>query len=155
MLKSTLRAFFAAQVIVLTFLTPALAGGHLASERGPVWHIVLFKLNENVSSETRAEVAERFQALEGSERDGEPYILDIVHGTQNSVEGVDRGYELGFIVKFANEADRDFYVGRPFVDQGAEYDEAHDEFKSFVGPLLAGENGVLVFDFTEQQSAKE
>ena len=122
-----------------------LADGH---GKAPVWHIVLFKFKDDVTAEMRAEVAKRFEALESAERDGKPYILDIVHGVQNSEEGVHKDYELGFIVKFENEDDRDYYVGRPFVGDGP-FDPEHDEFKTFVGPLLAETNGVLVFDFTD------
>ena len=114
----------------------------------PIWHIVLFKFRDDVTVEMRAEVAKRFDALKSSERDDKPYILDIVHGAQNSEEGAHKDYELGFIVKFDNEDDRAYYVGRPFVGDGP-FDRAHDEFKTFVGPLLAETNGVLVFDFTE------
>ena len=126
------------------------AEGKMADKTGggTVEHIVLFRFKEEVSDADVQEVVDRFVALEASVRDGEPYILDIQYGTQNSVEGVARGYEVGFIVSFKNLDDRDFYVGKPFID-GDDYDREHDAFKAFVGPLLAEENGVLVFDFAD------
>lgn len=109
---------------------------------GEVVHIVLFRLNDTVSESDRAEVTRRFLALgQACLRDGKPYIRDIVAGTPNGGEGVERGYELGFVLRFASEGDRNFYAGVPNPT-----DPAHKAFQGFVGPLLA-EGGVLVFDF--------
>ena len=109
---------------------------------GEVVHIVLFRLKPAVSQADRAVVTDRFLAL-GQEcrRDGQPYIRDIVAGAPNGGEGVERGFELGFVLRFASEGDRNFYAGVPNPT-----DPAHEAFKAFVGPMLA-EDGVLVFDF--------
>ena len=109
---------------------------------GEVVHIVLFRLKGSVGEADRAAVTRRFLALEREcLRDGRPYIREIVGGTANGGEGVERGFELGFVLRFASEGDRNFYAGVPNPT-----DPAHEAFKAFVGPMLA-EDGVLVFDF--------
>ncbi|UTL85631.1 Dabb family protein [Serratia marcescens] len=117
---------------------------------GLLKHIVLFKYKENVTQAQRDAVTSRFISLKRSMRPGAdaPYILSIVEGVQNSGEGMDGGFEQGFIVTFKSEGDRNYYVGKPLVDSEGDYDEAHDAFKQFVAPLLSDDNGVLVFDFS-------
>lgn len=117
---------------------------------GLLKHIVLFKYKGNVMHTQRDAVTSRFLSLRRSMRPGAeaPYILSIVEGVQNSGEGVDGGFEQGFIVTFKSEGDRNYYVGKPLVDTEGDYDEAHDAFKQFVAPLLSDDNGVLVFDFS-------
>jgi hypothetical protein len=118
---------------------------------GTVRHIVLFRLRAEVTPADRQRVVSEFTGLKGSlRRDGEPYIVDIVAGSQTSGEGVGHGFELGFVVTFASEGDRNFYVGEPVVSDPDCFDHEHAAFKRFVGPLLAeGADGVLVFDFAE------
>ncbi|MGQ5837771.1 Dabb family protein [Serratia sp. IR-2025] len=117
---------------------------------GLLKHIVLFRYKKNVTPSKKYAVVNRFLALRQSIRPGasSPYILSIVEGMQNSGEGVDGGFEQGFIVTFKSEGDRNYYVGKPLVDTEGDYDEAHDAFKQFVAPLLSDDNGVLVFDFS-------
>lgn len=117
---------------------------------GLLKHIVLFKYKKTVTQAQRDAVTSRFLSLKRSIRPGAdaPYILSIVEGVQNSGEGVDGGFEQGFIVTFKSEGDRNYYVGKPLVDTEGDYDEAHDAFKQFVAPLLSDDNGVLVFDFS-------
>lgn len=118
-------------------------------EPGIIRHIVLFKLKAEVGIETRQLVIDRFVGLKNSAlRDGKPYIVSIEAGIQNSFEGLEAGFELGFIVTFNSEGDRNFYVGTPAVIDSRYFDPAHEDFKNFVKPYLAeGSKGVLVFDF--------
>ena len=110
---------------------------------GEVVHIVLFRLGASVNEADRAELVRRFLALEQTcRRDGRPYIREIVAGAANGGEGAERGFELGFVLRFASEGDRNFYAGVPNPT-----DPAHEAFKAFAGPMLATE-GVLVFDFS-------
>lgn len=120
---------------------------------GILKHIVLFKYKQSMTQVQRDEVVNRFLALKRSKRPGDnsPYILSIVEGVQNSGEGVSGGFEQGFIVTFKSEGDRNFYVGKPLVDTRGYYDEAHDAFKQYVGPLLSEDHGVLVFDFSPER----
>ncbi|MBC2883866.1 Dabb family protein [Ochrobactrum sp. CM-21-5] len=115
---------------------------------GTIQHIVLFRFKETVTPAQIKEVKKRFLALKSqAKRRGKPYIAGLEAGAQNSGEGVDSGFQQGFIVTFRSEGDRNYYVGSPVVTNARFYDPAHQRFKDFVGPLLAEKNGVLVFDF--------
>ena len=114
---------------------------------GEVHHIVLFR-PVDATDNVAAEITRRFLALAGSERDGAPYISSISGGRQISPEPGASPATLGFVVVFASIGDRNFYLGRPFVPEGSEYDLEHDAFKEFVGPLLAPD-GVDIFDFQQ------
>ncbi len=121
---------------------------------GTLRHVVLFRYAATVTTEQRLEAKRRFLALQGEcLRDGRPYIVSIETGAQSSGEGADQGLEQGFIVTFASEGDRNFYVGQPLVANAAYYDGAHQEYKEFVGPLLAP-GGVVVFDFAIEGAAR-
>ncbi|MBV2141955.1 Dabb family protein [Falsochrobactrum sp. TDYN1] len=120
---------------------------------GTVQHIVLFRYKNSVTPAQIKETRERFLALKDeARRDGKPYILRLEAGAQNSGEGVDHGFQEGFIVTFASEGDRNYYVGTPVVSDPRFYDAAHQRFKDFVGPLLAEKDGVLVFDFNASEA---
>lgn len=123
---------------------------------GEVVHIVLFRLHDGASAEDRAEVERRFRALADGTRDGRRYIRSIRSGPQISPEGAGHGFELGFVVEFSSEGDRNHYLGRPFVGDSSDFDTDHDDFKHFVAPLLApGGDGVLVFDLHSDEPAEE
>jgi hypothetical protein len=120
----------------------------------PVRHVVLFRFRADVSESERREVAARFAKLIESRRsDGRPYIESIDIGTQMSGEDAGHGFELGVIVTFASLGDRNFYVGSPVVQDPQCIDQQHAAFKVFVGPLLAGDAGVLVFDVAADSAA--
>jgi hypothetical protein len=109
-----------------------------------VRHIVLFRFADAATEADRAETEERFRALAYTRRDGEPYILSIESGSQISGEMGEAGFELGFVVSFSSEGDRNFYVGEPVISDPENFDGEHAKFKQFVGPFLAD---VQVFDF--------
>jgi len=116
-----------------------------------VKHFVAFKYKPSVSKQEKESVINHFLALKKlAIRNSQQYIVSIETGKANSKEGADQGMEQGFIVTFKTESDRDYYVGKPFSN---DFDPAHEEFKQFVGPLLATDangniNGVIVFDFS-------
>jgi hypothetical protein len=111
-----------------------------------VLHLVLFRFRSDVSADLVAETASRFLALTDSPReDGQPYIQSIDAGTQRSGEEAGHGFEHAFVVTFASEGDRNYYVGEPIQPDPRWFDGGHAAFKEFVGPLLADE-GALVFD---------
>lgn len=122
-----------------------------AYHRGVLRHVVLFRYKSDTSPEAKAQIKQRFLALKQlCKRDGKPYIVSIETGAQSSGEGVDQGLEQGFIVTFASEGDRNYYVGQPVVGDARHYDSAHQAFKDFVGPHLhepINPTGVVVFDF--------
>jgi len=117
---------------------------------GRLEHIVLFKFKPDITSDAKRLIVERFLGLKDSAlRQGKPYIVSIVSGSQNSLEGLGKGYEQGFIVTFNSEGDRNYYVGRPAVNDPKYFDPAHEAFKHFVRPYLSeSDDGVLVFDFS-------
>lgn len=112
---------------------------------GLIRHIVLLRFAPTTALTDVDAVTERFLALQReSLRDGLPYIVSIEAGAQTATEPVGDGFDRGFIVTFASEGDRNYYTGRPLVDEG--YDPAHDAFKAFLGPFL-DTAGVVTFDF--------
>ncbi len=115
---------------------------------GTVRHIVLFRYKVGVTDAQKAEIRERFLALQDQcLHHGRPYILSIETGIQRSGEGADQGLEEGFLVTFRSEGDRNYYVGKPIVTDDRFYDPAHQAFKDFVGPFLHDTIGALVFDY--------
>jgi len=95
-----------------------------------ITHIVIFQYTSNTTAEQKADIADSFLALRNdclSPNDdpnftapGSPYILDIIAGSNNSSEESAKGYEHAYIVTFASDAHRDYYV---------DIDPAHDAFK--------------------------
>ncbi|WP_323084330.1 Dabb family protein [Providencia alcalifaciens] len=120
---------------------------------GLVKHIVLFRYIDGVTDAQKGEIIRRFRALKDSLRDNQPYILAIDAGRQNSEEGLEQGYQQGFIVTFASEGDRNYYVGEPLVTDPRYYDRQHAAFKQFIRPYLMVNAGVLVFDFSLNEGA--
>lgn len=114
---------------------------------GDVVHIVLFRFTDDTTPEQRAEVEARFRLLqsEPDPRRGR-YIVSIQAGEQASGEGADQGFELGVVMRFASEGDRNYYVGAPVQTDPEYFDRAHAAFKEFAGPFIAG---VLVYDFVD------
>jgi len=125
-------------------------------EKGITRHIVLFDLKEGVTQQQKQEIVNRFLALKNSKRNGEFYIENIEVGAKNiSKEGQGKGYDLAFIVSFTSKGNLNYYVGTPAISDSDYFDNNHQKFKDFVGPLLkVGKNtdgsdyvGVLVFDY--------
>ncbi|KAB0538939.1 hypothetical protein HNQ68_001598 [Pseudochrobactrum saccharolyticum] len=118
---------------------------------GVIRHIVLFRYRPDVSDAQRMAVLLRFRNMKHTaKRNGEPYIVSIHAGRQNSFENLGQGFDQAFIVKFRSEGDRNYYVGTPAVIDPAFYDPEHQKFKEFVAPLLA-DRGSLVFDFVSDK----
>ena len=137
---------------------------------GTISHFVAFKVRSGVTLAQKRYIAQQFLALKRKcLRSGRPYIISLQAGAANSHEGVDQGKELGFIVTFKSEGDRNFYVGAPYLTDLRYLDPDHAKFKNLIAsnvpsqyaaethlfdgiprPLLdtpIGPNGVFVFDF--------
>lgn len=130
-------------------LTGAEAAAHTARDFRPglVRHVVPFRFLDDVDQAARDETEQRFRSLAFARRhDGQPYVVSIVAGPQTSPEDTAHPLDLGFLVTFASEGDRNYYVGRPVVTDPEYFCAAHDAFKQFVGPLLAD---VVVFDLID------
>lgn len=109
-------------------------------------HLVLFRFRPDAPASAVAEAAARFLALKDAPRDdGHPYIESVEAGVQRSGEDAGPAFEYAFVVTFASEGDRNYYVGAPIQNDPRRFDAQHAAFKDFVGPLLA-EDGALVFD---------
>lgn len=135
----------AAQVGLPQFTAPGWRPGLLR-------HVVMFRYKPGTTNAMRAEITSRFLRLVQDSRrpDGSHPVRSIEMGVQNSGEGVDAGLQQAFIVTFASEGDRNYYVGKPVVMDPAWFDPAHEAFKEFAGPSL---EKVVVFDFNVLASA--
>ncbi|KDQ49761.1 hypothetical protein JAAARDRAFT_42600 [Jaapia argillacea MUCL 33604] len=101
----------------------------------PVTHIVSFKY-KNVAD--APEAARRFQALlTECKLDGKPYILSLTAGSNNSPEGASKGLQHTFVLIFPDLETRDYYL---------DVDIAHQEFKSYIRPLV---QDAFIFDFVD------
>ena len=72
-------------------------------------HIVLFKFNEASSQEDIDHVAREFALLPSKIKE----VTDFEWGTNNSPEGLDKGFTHSFFVTFSSEADRQVYLKHP------------------------------------------
>jgi hypothetical protein len=117
-----------------------------AYKPGLIRHIVLFQYALGATAKQRGQAVERFLALGDAcrRKGGDRYLIGIETGPQTSGEGADKGLNQGFIVTLKSEGDRNYYVGTPVVNDPAYYDQAHQEYKDFIKPLVSN---ALVFDF--------
>ncbi len=72
-------------------------------------HVVLFKFKERTSEEEIKKVEEAFAALPSKI----PEIRDFEWGTNNSPEGLDKGFTHCFFLSFDSEEDRAVYLPHP------------------------------------------
>jgi len=93
-------------------------------------HVVLFKFKENATKKDIALVENAFVALP----DKIPQIRDFEWGTNNSPEGLDKGFTHCFFLTFDSEEDREIYLPHP----------DHKAFGETIGPYI---EDVLVVDY--------
>ncbi len=93
-------------------------------------HVVLFKYKESATAEDIAKIEQTFAALPGKI----PQIRSYEWGTNNSPEGLDKGFTHCFFLTFDSEEDRAIYLPHP----------DHKAFGSVLGPHL---EDVLVLDY--------
>ena len=106
------------------------ATGIVPSKNRVLRHHVYFKFREGLPETDLDEINRAFHALQYRI----PTIVEFERGTNNSPEGLARGFTHAYIVTFSNEEDRDAYLPHP----------AHKEF----GQLLQGKlEEAFVFDF--------
>lgn len=79
-------------------------------------HVVLFKFKEGTTEEQLKTIETAFAGLPAKI----PEIVDFEWGTNNSPEGLDKGFTHCFFVSFENEKGREIYLPHPdhkaFVD---------------------------------------
>lgn len=93
-------------------------------------HVVLFKFKEDASQEDIAKVEAAFKELPAKI----PEIRDFEWGTNNSPEGLDKGFTHAFFLTFDSEEDRAVYLPHP----------DHKAFGQVLRPHL---EDVLVVDY--------
>jgi hypothetical protein len=96
-------------------------------------HVVMFKFKADAPAEKIREIEQAFAAL----ADKIDEVADLEWGTDNSPEGLSRGFSHCFLVTFDSAADRDAYLPHP----------AHKEFVTLLRPHL---EEALVLDYTPQ-----
>ncbi|NHN86684.1 Dabb family protein [Acetobacter musti] len=121
---------------------------------GTVRHMVMFQLRPDVTPAERQSVISAFRDLVRLSKrpDGTPLIQSLDTGVQDSGEGADLGLELGFLVTFRSQGDRNYYVGRPVVTDPAFFDPAHERYKQKIAPFL---KQAVVFDFPAETTVPE
>jgi len=135
-----------------TLLTGLIAASIAAPAFADIQHIVVFRYKADVTAQQKAEIATRFVGLKNVARhNGTPYIVSITGGKAISKEGFDQGLEQAFVVTFKNQADRDYFVGKPYSDA---MDPAHQAMVQTVVPKLQADSagkptGLFVFDYDD------
>jgi len=132
-----IRSFIAVLTFILlgimSFSNNTDAAGK-SNQRGNLVHMVSFKFKESVTKEDIKKVETAFAGLQKKI----PQILSYETGTNNSPEGLDKGFTHGFVLTFHSGQDRDDYLIHPH----------HKDFGKLVGPLL---EDVFVLDFWNGQ----
>lgn len=116
MLKSRLPLLAMAACLVAGYVLAQEIQPATEEAKGPVRHVVLFKFKAEATPEQIREVEQAFVAL----TDKIDEIKDLEWGTDESPEGISKGFTHCFLVTFASAADRDAYLPHPehqaFVD---------------------------------------
>ncbi|KAM7201278.1 dabb domain containing protein [Rhypophila sp. PSN 637] len=104
-----------------------------------VTHTVLFQFKADANPDDVKAACDRFLVLK--EKCLHPttqsaYITSLKGGKDNSPEGLQNEITHGFVVEFASEEDRDYYV---------KTDPAHQAFVKSIGDLV---QKAIVVDFT-------
>ena len=97
-------------------------------------HVVCFKFKEDATKEQIAKVVKTFEDLKKKKKIAE--IENFEWGTNNSPEGLNKGFTHCFILTFANEKARDAYLPHP----------DHKTFGKVLKPIL---DDVFVIDFAK------
>ena len=85
-------------------------------------HIVLFKFKEDTTKEDLTAIENAFAELPAKI----PEIVDFEWGTNNSPEGLDKGFTHSFFVSFKDEKGREVYLPHP----------DHKAFVELAGPSI-------------------
>ena len=108
--------------------SPSALGDEAASPQ--IRHLVCLKFKETATADQIAEIEKRFPLLKESIEG----IVSIEWGTNNSPEGLNKGFTHCFIVTFHNDAARSSYLPHP----------NHQGFVDILKPLL---EDVFVIDY--------
>jgi len=114
------------------FALTMLAASALAD--GPVRHVVHFKFKTEATPEQIEKVCKEFAALPSKIKE----IQSFEWGTNNSPEGLDKGFKHCWVIGFKSAKDRDVYLKHP----------AHEAFVGIVKPIV---EDVMVVDFAPEK----
>lgn len=103
------------------------------SSSAPLQHIVAFKFSDDTDPVQVGSIVSALRDLKNQISE----IVSIQSGRNNSPENLNKDFTHAFIIKFANERDRDTYLVHP----------AHEEFKALIKPFIAD---VFVLDFFDE-----
>ncbi len=126
-------------VLILCGVLASMQSNHAAPDSDDaerlLRHVVMFKFTEDATEGQIGEIEAAFAAL--------PSQIDTIHdfewGTNNSPEGIAKGFTHCFLVTFQSEEGRAAYLPH----------EAHQAFVAKLGPIL---DDVLVVDYwTEEE----
>jgi hypothetical protein len=117
-------------VVVLAGMALSGMAADAGGKGGKLKHVVAFKFKEGTSKEDIAKLEAAFKGLEKKIK----VIKGFESGTNNSPEGLNKGFTHGWILTFNSEADRDAYLKHP----------DHEEFGKLAKSMLAD---VFVIDF--------
>lgn len=95
-----------------------------------VKHYGVFLFKEGITEEQIENCFTEMQSMVGKI----PGLLDMIHGSYDSDEGLNDGFTHGFIMTFESPEARDAYLPHPI----------HEQVKDVVVPCL---ERVIVFDF--------
>lgn len=93
-------------------------------------HVVLFNFNEKATDNIIRQIEDKFMALPNEIAE----MHSLEWGTNNSAEGLDKGFTHCFFVTFLSEEDREKYLPHP----------SHQKFVDFIGPYV---EDVTVVDY--------
>jgi hypothetical protein len=102
----------------------------------PVKHVVVFKYKPSATPEQIEQVTTAFKALKGKI----PGIVSFEYGTNNSPEGLNKGFTHIYLLTFTDAAARNAYLPHP----------EHKKFGELLGKLGVLEEPFVV-DFEVQQ----
>lgn len=106
------------------------AVGEITPKSRVLRHVVLFKYKPDITPAQLDEINRAFQNLKNEI----PQVMDFERGTNNSPEGLDKGFTHGYLITFASEEDRAAYLPHP----------AHKKFVELLGGKL---EEPFVFDY--------
>jgi len=121
-----MKAFLAVLIFAMT------ASSTLAD--GPVRHVVHFKFKKEATPAQIENLCKEFAALPTTIKENESFEW----GTNNSPEGLDKGFKHCWVIGFKSAKDRDVYLKHA----------AHEAFVGIVKPIV---EDVLVVDFTPEK----
>lgn len=136
-----MKPFYQATVLFIVFLSLTLVSFNwkdlrpdksetIMQQDSVLRHVVMFKFKEDTAKKDIIKVQEAFSALPSKI----PQIQSYEWGTNNSPEGLDKGFTHIFFLTFNSEADRAVYLPHP----------DHKAFGDILGPHL---DDVLVLDY--------